>query len=309
MDPDMPAFSPDEIAARLNAVGRTVTPATLHIERREDRLLLQWPGDELAWMALDASGAARLAYEGRVLTKVRSCCTFTAPEERHRSLDGTLSIRCLVRGRVDLPAVHQRIHADPLFAAKLARWLGRAMAQLHACFANDAAPSWLARKVGWPMPHQWILERLPRVLGQQHSLLLPLQELLQRYYYCSPSLDDLVLVHTDLGLHNIVFDPSLSAPVGIIDFESAAFADRHHDFRYLPLDMVDTTLLDEAVQTYESLTQHKLERARILLYHAACACCYLAFRDGIAPETYWCGRTLEQDLAWTRDALAHLARC
>jgi hypothetical protein len=39
------------------------------------------------------------------------------------------------------------------------------------------------------------------------------------------------------------------------------------------------------------------------LLNAIAAIGYLAYRHGHAPDEEWCGRTLEQDLAWARAAL------
>lgn len=303
------AITPEEITAKLHAAGRVVSPADLRLETREDRLLIQWPGDELAWAALNANGAAQLAHEGRVLARVQSKCLFKVPEERYRSPDDNLSIRSVIAGRCDPAAVHQRLRNDAAFAKRVGHYMGEALAQLHACLSVTSVPAWFPRQVTWPMPHKWMVERLPRVLGEQHPLLPKLIDVLRLYQACVPPAGDLVLAHTDAGLHNLVFDDALTTPLGIIDFEGTAFVDRHHDFRYLLLDIADTTLLDTAIATYESLTNRQLDRSRIVLYHAACACCYLAFRDGIAPELSWCGRTLDEDLAWTQDALAALARC
>jgi aminoglycoside phosphotransferase (APT) family kinase protein len=44
-----------------------------------------------------------------------------------------------------------------------------------------------------------------------------------------------VLVHTDLGLHNVAVDPETKEVRGVFDYDGAAWADRHHDFRYLVL--------------------------------------------------------------------------
>lgn len=281
----------------------------LQLETREDRLLIRWPGNELAWFALNRNGNAQLAHEGRVLMKLQSCCSFMVPRELYRSPDDAVSIRAVIAGRVDPAVAYQRLRADSEFAARLGIWLGEALAQLHRCFSASNVPSWFPRQVNWPMPNPWIEERLSRVLGEQNPLLPSLYDLLKRYEDCQPPSSDLVLAHADLGLHNLVFDEALMQPLGIIDFESSAFVDRHLDFRYLLLDYPDTTLFDNATETYEALTLMTLDRTRIKLYHAACACSYLAFRDGIAPETSWCGRTLAEDLAWTKAALAALSRC
>lgn len=46
-----------------------------------------------------------------------------------------------------------------------------------------------------------------------------------------------------------------------------------------------------------------IRRERVLLYNAACAITFLAFRLGTHPEQRWCGRTLEQDPRWSRTRL------
>jgi len=46
--------------------------------------------------------------------------------------------------------------------------------------------------------------------------------------------------------------------------------------------------------------------SRILLYNAACAFSFLAHRAGTAQDAVCCGRTLAQDLAWTRQAVARV---
>jgi aminoglycoside phosphotransferase (APT) family kinase protein len=48
---------------------------------------------------------------------------------------------------------------------------------------------------------------------------------------------DRALVHGDLGLHNLALDPETDAVNGVFDYDGAAWADRHHDFRYLPFDV------------------------------------------------------------------------
>ena len=93
---------------------------------------------------------------------------------------------------------------------------------------------------------------------------------------------------------------------GVFDYDSAAWADRHHDFRYLLFDVNREDMLDAALEVYEPAVGRSLDRARIRLYNAACAIGYLAFRDGVPPEQKSCGRTLAEDLRWVRTALARL---
>jgi aminoglycoside phosphotransferase (APT) family kinase protein len=118
--------------------------------------------------------------------------------------------------------------------------------------------------------------------------------------------DDRVLVHTDLGLHNVSIDAGTLMVRGVFDWESSCWADRHLDFRYLTFDLSHDALLDAAITAYEVATGRRLSRTRVHLYNAACAIGYLAFRDGIPADVVWCGRTLEEDLHWTRHAIARL---
>ena len=115
-------------------------------------------------------------------------------------------------------------------------------------------------------------------------------------------------MHADLGLHNVALDPNTGALNGVFDYDAAAWADRHHDFRYLILDLESHALLDAAVATYEPVVGRVIRRERVLLYNAACAISYLAYRAGRAPEERWCGRTLAEDLSWSRGAIAAMGR-
>lgn len=114
---------------------------------------------------------------------------------------------------------------------------------------------------------------------------------------------DRALVHTDVGFHNLGIDPRTFAVQGIFDYEGAAWADRHHDFRYLVFDFDGYDTLDAASETYESATGYAIQRGRVLLYNAACAVTFLAFRAGISPDVRWCGRTLAEDVRWSQHAV------
>jgi len=93
---------------------------------------------------------------------------------------------------------------------------------------------------------------------------------------------------------------------GIFDYDGAAWADRHHDFRYLLFDVSREDMLDAALAVYEPATGRKLDRGRIRLYNVACAISYLALRSGTRPEQKSCGRTLAEDLRWVRTALSKI---
>jgi hypothetical protein len=63
-------------------------------------------------------------------------------------------------------------------------------------------------------------------------------------------------------------------------------------------------LLEAASSVYESAIGYRIQRDRVLLYNAACAVTFLAYRVGTKPEERSCGRTLAEDLRWSRHAIA-----
>jgi Ser/Thr protein kinase RdoA (MazF antagonist) len=193
--------------------------------------------------------------------------------------------------------------AEPGLARRLGEAIGQALAEQHGRIGAEDLRGWLPKRVGWPMPRAWIDARLPQVTTDA-TLTARIGRALDRYRGQTVKAADRVLVHGDLGLHNMAFDPVNDGLAGIFDYDGAAFADRHHDFRYLVFEGGHAAMLDGALAVYEAATGVRLDRDRIRLYHAACAICFLAFRAGHAPEEPWCGRTLAEDLAWTDGALA-----
>jgi aminoglycoside phosphotransferase (APT) family kinase protein len=138
------------------------------------------------------------------------------------------------------------------------------------------------------------------------DLMLTMGRTIERYEAEAVDAGDCVLVHGDVGLHNLALDPETDTVNGIFDYDSAAWADRHHDFRYLLFDVGREDMLDAALAVYEPATGLTIERDRVRLYNAACAITYLAFRSGTPPEQKSCGRTLAEDLGWVRTALSRL---
>lgn len=118
---------------------------------------------------------------------------------------------------------------------------------------------------------------------------------------------DLVLVQGDVGFHNLALDPEFEAVNGIFDYDGIAWADRHHDFRYLFFDVGRDDMLNAALEVYEPAVDRALNRDRVRLYNAACAISYLAFRMGTPPHQKSCGRTHVEDVEWVRTALLALA--
>jgi aminoglycoside phosphotransferase (APT) family kinase protein len=120
---------------------------------------------------------------------------------------------------------------------------------------------------------------------------------------------DRALAHSDLSFHNMAIDAASLKLCGLFDYEDAAWADRHHDFRYLVFDFDRCELLDAAISVYEAALNRRIERRRAFLYNAACAVAFLAQRASTGPEDRPCGRTLAEDLRWSRQAIAAALDC
>jgi hypothetical protein len=104
--------------------------------------------------------------------------------------------------------------------------------------------------VPWPEDGDWIRERLPRVV-EDAALGAEIGEALQAYEALRIEEADRVLVHGDVGLHNLAVDPATLTVRGIFDYDGSAWADGHHDFRYLLFDVDRPEMLEGALSVYE----------------------------------------------------------
>lgn len=296
-------LAPDEARQALAALGIRVEGVVL--ERREQRWMARLPGGRVAWFAATEAARGALARDRRLLRLLAERCGFAVPRVLAESADGAVDVRTRVPGRADAEWVYARVRNDADAAARLGAGIGAVLAELHtAVHAADVA-DWLPARPAWPEPRGRIAERLPRVV-RDPALHAGADEVMARYEALRVPDEDRVLVHADLGLHNVAVDPRTLALRGVFDWEEACWADRHLDFRYM-VDAADPQpLLDAAVAVYQAATGRALSRERILLHNAALAASYLASRAGVAPGVRWCGRTLDEDLAWTRLAIARV---
>jgi hypothetical protein len=147
-------------------------------------------------------------------------------------------------------------------------------------------PPLAAAALPWPETGAWIGERLPSVIDDR-GLIRVLADVIEEYEGMAVDAADRALVHGDLGLHNLALDQA-DAVNGVFDYDGAAWADRHHDFRYLLFDVGREDILDAALRIYEPAVERSLDRNRIRLYNAACAIGYLAQgRRPARAEVVW----------------------
>jgi hypothetical protein len=298
---NFPSLTTDAACAALRTGGFAPVPADIRIERRDEKWAVFLPDDRIAWFPADDHGRDQLTVERKVLRLLAERCTFLTPRILFESPAG-YDVRAAVPGRCDPWGLYEQTGKDSALARRIGGAIGAILAEQHTRVAQADGEGWLPTRLSWPEPGDWIRERLPDVVDDK-PLIADIERLLPLYEEVEVEPADRVLVHADLGLHNIAVDPATHEVRGVFDYGGAAWADRHHDFRYLVFDRPGEDMLEAALAVYEPAVGRKLNRQRIRLYNAVCAACFLAFRRGIPADEKWCGRTLAEDVAWVRGAL------
>jgi len=200
-----------------------------------------------------------------------------------------------------------RIISDRGLASRLVTQMAEILAELHACLPQELASQLAGPDHKWPPSVDWVRVRLPEVVADKDLLDLCLGWL-EAFASLEVPDEERVLCHGDFGFHNFAFDAVDFSVKGIFDFDSASFNDPHWDLRYMVFGPTPFhyQLLDLGIETYDGCSGRTISRDRVLLYNAISAITFLAYRRGISAETVWCGRNLEEDLAWTRLAISKL---
>jgi aminoglycoside phosphotransferase len=303
-DQGCPPLDARSACTALREAGLDLSPSQIRIEPREDRWLVSLPGERLAWFAANSRGRLRLEIERRVLRLLAERCSFRVPHILFVS-DRGWDLRAAVPGICDPWGLYRRTLTDAALARHIGRALGGILVEQHAKVAQKDVIGWLPTRPPWPQSSDWIRRRLPQVIDDP-DLLRKIDRALEDYDGLTVEAVDRVLVHGDLGLHNIAVDPGTAEVRGVFDYDGASLADRHHDFRYLLFDHRKDDALEAALEVYEPAFGRTLDRRRIRLYNAACAIGFLAFREGVPPEERSCGRRLAEDVGWVRGALLRL---
>jgi aminoglycoside phosphotransferase (APT) family kinase protein len=292
------------VAEALRQAGLDIALAQIVIEARGDRWLVRLPDYRLAWFPANARGVERLATERRVLRLLTARCSFRVPQIVFESAAGW-DVRAAVPGTADPWGLYERIRGDAGLARRIGEMVGAMLAEQHTLIRASDVAAWLPAQPEWPEPTAQLRRDLSQVIDDR-ALLADIDGVLDAYDRISVAAADRVLVHGDLGLHNMAVDPVTGEVRGLFDYDGASWADRHHDFRYLLFDEAGDDLLEAALANYEPAAGRTLNRQRITLYNAACAIGFLAYRRGVAPEERSCGRMLAEDLRWVRGAMARL---
>ena len=149
----------------------------------------------------------------------------------------------MVPGTSDPWAVYAEVRDDSRRAIQLGTAIGAILAEQHSRIIASDVREWLPAPA-WPEPRDWISERLPRVVDDA-DLVARASDVMEAYESVSVEETDRALVHTDVGFHNLGIDPKSFGVHGIFDYDGAAWADRHHDFRYLVFDLDRYEMLEQ----------------------------------------------------------------
>jgi hypothetical protein len=299
-------LTPEIVCDTLRGAGVICSPEDVEIIARDERWAVPLADGRIAWFPASEAGNIRLGIERRVLSLVSERCSFQLPRSLYVSASG-FEVRRMVPGRCDPWDLFHRCQVDSTVALKIGRCIGAMLAEQHSRIGEAEVAGWLRQRTVWPETADWIRERLPQVVNDR-AFIRAMEEVIECCEAVVVCANDRALVHGDVGLHNLAVDPESDAVNGIFDYDGAAWADRHHDFRYLLFDVEREDMLDAALEIYEPAVGRAVDRDRIRLYNAACAVSFLAFRAGIPPEQKSAGRTLAEDVRWVRAAVAKLAR-
>lgn len=286
----------------LRAAGLTLSPSDVKLERRDERWAVALPGDRMAWFPAGDSGLRRLSLERRVLRLLGERCTFRTPTVLYEH-PGGFDVRAIVPGTCDPWPLFHRAKHDAALARRLGRSIGAILTEQHTHIKREDVAGWLPGRLDWPKPTGLVMERIATIVSD-HALVRAIGSMLEAYERMPVEPADCVLVHRDLGLHNVAMQGD--DVVGVFDYGGAAWTDRHHDFRYLTFLWEREEMLEAALAVYEPAVGRKLNRRRIELYNAACGASFLAARIGAGPDERPAGRTLAEDLGWVRSSLARL---
>lgn len=220
----------ESVCEGLRQAGIALSPSELRVERREERWAVRLPSDRMAWFPANARGRQRLTIERRVLRLLAERCTFATPRILFESPSG-FDVRAMVPGRCDPWPLCERIKTDLPLARHIGQAIGAILVEQHTRVTKSDVAGWLPDRVSWPEQADWIRPRLAKVINDT-ALISCIRRVLDTYEGLSIDPADCVLVHGDVGLHNLAIDPATNDVRGIFDYDSAAWADRHHDARY-----------------------------------------------------------------------------
>ncbi len=284
--------SPETVSAALRSLaGLTIPPGEVRLERRHDRWIARLPDNGLALVVDNASAAARLAREAKLLRLLGSRVSFGLPSVL---FDGpSLQVRALVPGAQIGGEGHERDFAARPQAMRLADDLGGALGQLHRALTREEAEEFGPACVDILPSGDVLRARLEGKLPDR-ATASAFGRLLGLYSAYEPRAEDIVLAHGDLWAGNMAVDPDTGALKGLFDFDDAGLADRHLDFMYFH--SFGDAFTRRALAAYAAEAGQSASWEQVAVYHAVAAFAALADIHGKGEH-----HLLQRRLDWVRD--------
>lgn len=260
------------------------------MEQRHGRWIVRLPGNRLALVPDNASAAARLAREARLLRLLAPRVSFGLPSIQYDGPD--LQLRGLVPGIQVGGEGRERAFAAGPQGMRLADDLGRALAQLHSALTTEEAEKFGPANIDTLPTADVLRGRLQGTLPDTRTANA-FDRLLDLYRDYAPHQADIVLAHGDLWAGNMAVDPETGALNGLFDLDDAGLADRHVDFMYFH--SFGDAFTQRALAVYVAAGR-SASWEQVAIYHAVAAFAALADTRGKGED-----HLLQRRLDWVRD--------
>ena len=281
----------------------SITDTILNVYPGFDRYVCELPDCHFAVIAENSQGINAMRKERRVLNAL-SDGPIKVPRVMCVSEDDTVEIRHGGPRRSSVAELSTRLQSDHKLLRNIIGQLASMLVSLHSTLGPDEATELTKDMEMWPASPDWIREGLAHVI-RDSGLLAELNEVVDLYEQVN--FRKTVLCQGDPIFQNLSFDSEFNVK-GISGFYTACARDPEWDLRYLVTGPTsrDYSNMDYGIEKYAEQGNYQPDRQRVLLYNAVSAIAFLAFRKGIDDDYPWCGRTLTEDLSWTRSALSKL---
>src|SRR5215831_11715968 len=230
-------ITPESLCVALNrATSLRLAPGDVVLAYHHWRWVAHLPDQRIAFVADTENARQRLARERQLLQLLADRVYFGMPRVEWVDPHGNWDIRLKVPGEAGLTLTyakhHQRILDEPAMAQRTGQRLGQILGELHSVISPEEARQ-LAPSAP-PLAISVERTRVNVVVGiDDAALQAQVQEVFARFEALEIGDDEVVLVHGDLGSHNVAFEPETSEVLGIYDFDAIACVNRHWDFKYL----------------------------------------------------------------------------
>ena len=230
-------ITPENLCWALNrTTSLRLAPRDVVLAYHHWRWVAHLPEQRIAFVADPANARQRLARERQLLQLLADRVHFGVPRIEWVEPQGNWDIRLKVPGEAGLTLTyakhHRRILNEPALAQRVGQRLGQILGELHRVITPEEARQLAPSEP--PLATTMERTRVNMAIGiDDAALQAQVQEVLARFDALEIGDDEVVLVHGDLGSHNVAFAPETSEVLGVYDFDAIACVDRHWDFKYL----------------------------------------------------------------------------